>query len=289
MGSVYLAHDSQLHRNVALKVPRFGTADSAMHVERFYREARAMATLRHPNLCAVHDVGQHQGIHFLTMDYVEGQDLAGVLKDTAAADALQVVDIIRKIALALAEAHQAGIVHRDLKPSNIMLDRRGEPMVMDFGLARREQQGEAGITHQGAIVGSPAYMPPEQVAGEGHAAGPTADVYSLGVVFYQLLCRRLPFEGTVGAVLAQVLTTRPGHPRTVRASMPGSRRSACAPWPARPATAIPPWETSWRLSSAGKARRRRKRRGCRGCSTISSLATAPATMNPRLAAVPPAG
>jgi serine/threonine protein kinase len=227
MGSVYLAHDTQLDRDVALKVPHFGTKDSALHVERFYREARAMATLRHPNLCAIHDVGQHQGTHFLTMDYVEGKDLAAVLKDPGAADALNAVEIVRKVALALSEAHQAGIVHRDLKPSNIMIDRRGEPIVMDFGLARRREKGEVGITLEGAIVGSPAYMAPEQVEGEGHAAGPAADVYSLGVVFYQLLCRRLPFEGTVGSILAKVLTTDPPRPSEHRPGVDAGLEAIC--------------------------------------------------------------
>src|SRR5262249_51381034 len=157
---VYLAHDRQLDRNVALKVPRFGKKDSDAHIERFYREARAMATLRHPNLCAVHDVGQHDEIHFLTMDYVEGKDLSDVLKDPQSADALNAAEIVRKVAMGLAEVHQAGIVHRDLKPSNIRIDRRGEPIVMDFGLARREQKGDAEITQLGTILGSPAYMSP---------------------------------------------------------------------------------------------------------------------------------
>jgi serine/threonine protein kinase len=227
MGSVYLARDTQLDRNVALKVPRFGTTDTSSRVERFYREARAMAMLRHPNLCAVHDVGQHQGIHFLTMDYVEGKDLAELLKDSQTAETLNAVEIVRKVALALSEAHQAGIVHRDLKPSNIMIDRRGEPIVMDFGLARREQEAEAGITQQGTLVGSPAYMSPEQVEGEAHSVGPTADVYSLGVVFYQLLCRRLPFEGAVASVLAQVLTRDPLPPSQYRPGVDAGLEAIC--------------------------------------------------------------
>ncbi|HEX5271577.1 MAG TPA: serine/threonine-protein kinase [Gemmataceae bacterium] len=227
MGSVYLAHDTQLDRDVALKVPRFGKGDGGSHVERFYREARAMATLRHPNLCGVHDVGQQDGLHFLTMDYVEGRDLADWLKDARAADSLDAVEIVRKVALALGEAHQAGIVHRDLKPSNVMIDRRGEPIVMDFGLARRDQKGEAEITQRGAIMGSPAYMPPEQIEGDPHAVGPTADVYSLGVMFYQLLCRRLPFEGAVLAVLAQVLTEEPKRPSLHRPGIDAGLEDIC--------------------------------------------------------------
>jgi serine/threonine protein kinase len=226
MGSVYLARDTQLDRNVALKVPRFGN-DQSVHIERFYREARAMATLRHPNLCAVHDVGQQDGIHFLTMDYVEGKNLSEWLNDSKAADALNAAEVIRKVALALAEAHQAGIVHRDLKPSNIMIDRRGEPIVMDFGLARREQKGEAEITQLGAILGSPAYMPPEQIQGDPHSVGPTADVYSLGVVFYQLLCRRLPFEGTMVSILAQVMLDDPLRPSQHRQGLDAGLEAIC--------------------------------------------------------------
>ena len=231
MASVYLAHDTQLDRDVALKIPHFRKTESPQHVERFYREARAMAMLRHPNLCAVHDVGQHNGVHFLTMDYVEGKTLSELLAPDQAgivqADTLNAVDLVRKVALALNEAHQAGIVHRDLKPSNIMIDRRGEPIVMDFGVARLDHKGEAGITQEGAILGTPAYMSPEQIQGEAHAAGPTADVYSLGVVFYQLLCRRLPFEGPVTAVLAQVLMDDPPPPSRFRPGVDAGLEAIC--------------------------------------------------------------
>jgi serine/threonine protein kinase len=227
MGAVYLAHDTQLDRHVALKVPRFGRDESPELVDRFFREARSMATLRHPNLCAVYDVGDHEGTYFLTMAYIEGRDLSEVLKEPARADAPPPVSIVRKVAQALGEAHHAGVVHRDLKPSNIMLDRRGEPVVMDFGLARRDRQGEAEITQTGAIVGTPAYMPPEQIEGGHQSVGPPADVYSLGVIFYQMLCGRLPFEGNVTTVLAQVLTKSPPPPSSFRGDVDEQLEAIC--------------------------------------------------------------
>ncbi len=212
MGVVYLAHDSQLDRNVALKVPHFDRDENPDVIDRFYREARAMGTLNHPNLCSVYDVGEHDGLHFLTMAFIEGEELSALIKDPQKSEKLNVADIVRKVALALEEAHQAGLVHRDLKPSNIMIDRRGEPVVMDFGLARRNRQGEAEITQNGAIVGTPAYMSLEQIQGDAQHIGPAADIYSLGVIFYQMLAGRLPFEGTVTSILTQVIGNEPKPP-----------------------------------------------------------------------------
>lgn len=213
MGAVYLAHDAQLDRRVALKTPRFGAAQPEM-IDRFFREARAMAMLRHPHLCPIYDVGEHQGVQFLTMAYIEGRTLAAILADQESLRRLDVVDMLRKLAMALSEAHAAGVIHRDLKPANIMIDHRGEPMVMDFGLARREGAQEAQLTRAGSVVGTPAYMAPEQLAG-GEATA-ASDVYSLGVILYQLLCGRLPFEGDLLAVLARILTEDPPHPRELR-------------------------------------------------------------------------
>jgi serine/threonine protein kinase len=227
MGSVYLARDKQLDRNVALKIPRFDKKDAAAHVERFYREARSMATLQHPNLCAIHDVGQYDGIHFLTMDYVEGKELSDWLKNPQTAGSLNAVAIVRKVALALGEAHQAGIVHRDLKPSNIMIDRRGEPIVVDFGLARQVRSGAASLTQQGESLGTPAYMPPEQISGDLDAIGPCSDVYSLGVILYELLAGRLPFTGDVMAILSQVLLDEPRPPSAYRQGVDAGLEAIC--------------------------------------------------------------
>jgi serine/threonine protein kinase len=266
MGSVYLAHDRQLDRNVALKVPRFRKKDHGIQAERFYREARAMAMLRHPNLCAVHDVGEQDGVLFLTMDYVEGKNLADWLKDAQAAHSLNAVDLVRKVALALSEAHQAGIVHRDLKPANIMIDRRGEPVVMDFGLARRQQAGDARLTQTGSIIGSPAYMAPEQVRSDLEAMGPGCDVYSLGVILYELLTHRLPFTGDVMAVLSQVLVDDPPPPSKFRPDLDAGLEAICLKAMSRLpqsryqsmhelATALDSWQTAPALEKA-RARRR---------------------------------
>jgi serine/threonine protein kinase len=209
MGTVYLAQDSQLDRRVALKVPHFSPDDGPDVKERFFREARAAATIEHPNICPVYDVGEMNGIHYLTMAYIEGRSLADLLRSGKPLPERQVAVLVRKLALALAEAHGRGIVHRDLKPSNIMINQRGEPVIMDFGLARQLNQEDSRLTQQGALLGTPAYMPPEQVNGEVEALGPNCDIYSLGVILYELLSGQVPFKGTVASILAKVLTEEP--------------------------------------------------------------------------------
>src|SRR5262245_16124067 len=137
MGAVYLARDTQLEREVALKVPRFGNDAGPKAQDRFHQEARAAATMHHPNICPIHDLGQNDRIHYLTMAFIEGQLLADWIRAGKPLSARQIAALVRKLALALREAHQKGVIHRDLKPSNVMVDRRGEPIIMDFGLARR--------------------------------------------------------------------------------------------------------------------------------------------------------
>jgi predicted Ser/Thr protein kinase len=157
MGAVYLAQDTQLDRPVALKMPHFDSGDGPQVLERFFREARAAATLQHANICPLHDVGQIDGTPYLTIAYIEGKSLAAFAASrplTSRQSAL----LVRKLALALQEAHKRGVIHRDLKPENVMIDRRGEPIIMDFGLARRTRGQDTRLTQQGSLLGTPAYF-----------------------------------------------------------------------------------------------------------------------------------
>jgi Protein kinase domain/3-keto-disaccharide hydrolase/Caspase domain len=223
MGAVYLAHDEQLDRQVALKVPSF-PANDADAMERFLREARAAATLSHPNLCPVYDVGQIDGTHYMTMSYVEGQSLAD--RARAGLTPQETTTLVRKVALALHEAHARGVIHRDLKPANIMVTPRGEPVVMDFGLARRANR-DVRLTQSGTVLGTPAYMSPEQVEGDVEAMGPASDVYSVGVILYELLTGRVPYQGSLGQVMSQILAAKPAPPTTLKPGVDAKLEAIC--------------------------------------------------------------
>jgi serine/threonine protein kinase len=209
MGTVYLAHDTELDRRVALKVPHAG-AGSARLAEQFQREARAAAALNHPNVCPVHDVGQVDGVPYLTMAYVEGEPLSALVRSGGPVPPARAGALVAAVARALGHAHEHGVVHRDLKPSNILMDRAGRPVVTDFGLARRVNVDST--TANGMLAGSPVYMAPEQIAPGGEPVGPGCDVYALGVVLYELLTGRPPFDGTLNEVLARALHDAPVPP-----------------------------------------------------------------------------
>src|SRR5262249_41827182 len=162
------------------------------------------ANVHHPNICPVYDVGEINGTPYLTMAYLEGQSLAQLLKGRPL-PVRQAAGLVSKLALALQEAHDRRVVHRDLKPSNVMIDQRGEPVILDFGLAHRLCPGEVRLTRSGQPLGTPAYMAPEQVGGV-RGMGPACDVYSLGVILYELLTGRVPFEGSLAEVLGQIVT-----------------------------------------------------------------------------------
>jgi formylglycine-generating enzyme required for sulfatase activity/predicted Ser/Thr protein kinase len=227
MGTVYLALDTRLDRQVALKVPRLDPADGPEVLQRFLREARLAATLQHPNICPVHDVDQIDGVHYIAMGYLDGRPLSDLIDPDRPLPQHQAAALVRRLAKALQEAHARGIVHRDLKPSNVMITRRGEPVVMDFGLARRMSAEESRLTGGSRPLGTPAYMPPEQFSGGEGAVGTAWDVYSLGVIFYELLTGRLPFEGPPVAVIGQVLTREPPPPSKLRPGLDLALEAIC--------------------------------------------------------------
>jgi hypothetical protein len=210
MGTVYLAHDPHLDRLVALKVPQLQFEGSPVLLERFLREARAAATLTHPNICPVYDAGQADGVPFLAMGFVEGRPLSELARGHQLPERA-VAAIVRQLALAMQHAHDKGIIHRDLKPANVMIAPNNQPVVMDFGLARKvvSSEAETRLTQAGAIMGTPAYMSPEQVKGDLAAIGPASDIYSLGVILYELLAGRIPFMGPVGVVMVQIALDPP--------------------------------------------------------------------------------
>ncbi|MBT4867255.1 MAG: protein kinase [Planctomycetaceae bacterium] len=228
MGAVYLAFDSRLHRDVALKVPKFAKADGTGPIERFYREARLAATLSHPSICPVYDIGEADGTRYIAMAYIEGRPLTDYIRSDKPQPVKHIAKTVCRVAMAVQEAHEHGVIHRDLKPDNIMIDENRKPVIMDFGLARRLfKEGEDRLTHSGALVGSPAYMSPEQV--DGNPAGITSlsDIYSLGVVLYELLTGVRPFRGYVGAVMGKILHEQPQPPSELRADVDAKLESIC--------------------------------------------------------------
>jgi serine/threonine protein kinase len=193
MGSVYLAQDLKLDIKVALKMPRPEILGHPKLRERFYREARAAARLVHPGLCWVIDVGQVEDTHYLVMRYVSGTPLSRYRN----LNHVEAAMLVRNIARAMAAAHREGVVHRDLKPSNIIVTPEGEPVVIDFGLALLIDDDPTRVTEPGVRLGTPRFMPPEQLLGVPEEIGPRSDIYSLGCVLYKLLTGQHPFESSI--------------------------------------------------------------------------------------------
>lgn len=215
-GSVYLGFDEKLQRQVAIKVPRQFLADPK-EKERFQREARTAAALDHQHIASIYEVGEENGRPFIVSAYVDGVSLDKWVK-TQQLRHEAVVRLIISIGSAIRCAHESGVVHRDIKPSNIMIDVTGKPVVMDFGLAKHLD--EQSLSIDGKLLGTPAYMSPEQAKGESRTVDTAADIYSLGVVLYELLTGELPFRGTTQMVLGQVIHDDPPNPRKLRGDIP---------------------------------------------------------------------
>jgi eukaryotic-like serine/threonine-protein kinase len=218
-GQVFKAIDTELDRPVAVKVLRGGAGASREDIDRFLREARSAARLRHPGIVAIHATGQApDGSPFLVEEFVHGSTLAGLVKD-GPLDSRRAAELVAALADALAYAHAHGVVHRDVKPSNVMVDPDGHPHLMDFGLAKRETD-EPPETVEGQVLGTPAYMSPEQARGESRRVDGRSDVYSLGVVLYELLTGERPFRGNRRMLLLQVLEDEPRPPHRLNDRVP---------------------------------------------------------------------
>ncbi len=224
MGSAWKAWDSRLRRNVTLKLPR-NRSMAENDLRRFLREGQSGAQLQHAQLASVHDVGRDGDIYYLVANYVEGQNLREfVLRRRPTF--LETATLSAEIAEALHHVHAKGMIHRDLKPANIIVDSSGSPHIIDFGLAKFLDD-DYDLTMHGELVGTPAYMSPEQANGNAAQVSYKSDIYSLGVILFELLTGDCPFEGDRESVIRQILVREPARPRTIKRTIPWDLETIC--------------------------------------------------------------
>jgi serine/threonine-protein kinase len=226
MGVVYKARQKGLNRLVALKMLLAGTHASAEQLLRFNTEAEAVARLQHPNIVQIYEVGQHEGLAFFSLEFVDGHSLAHKLGGNPQPPR-QAAQMIMVLARAMHYAHENGIVHRDLKPANVLLTSSGVPKITDFGLAKR-LEGDSSQTKSGTLMGTPSYMAPEQARGDVRQVGPSADIHALGAILYELLTGRPPFvSANMMDTIMQVLRNDPVPPSHLQAKVPPDLETIC--------------------------------------------------------------
>jgi WD40 repeat protein/predicted Ser/Thr protein kinase len=223
-GTVFLAHDPELDRLVAIKMPHARHTQNLNARERFRREARSAAHLHHPGIVEIYSVEQDGDLPFIVYEYVAGTTLTQYVESTAPTFR-KIAELVRDVARALEFSHSRGVVHRDVKPANILVDTNGIPRLADFGLARRAD--DIKVTVDGQILGTPAYMSPEQASGDQNKIGEASDIYSLGVVLFVLLTGDLPFRGKVQMVVQQVINDFPRNPRSLNDAVPLDLETIC--------------------------------------------------------------
>src|SRR5947208_7330689 len=225
-GVVFRARQKSLNRTVALKVISLGQWASTAHLKRFRREAEAAASLDHPSIVPIYEVGEREGACYFSMKFVEGGQLDEVVK-RAPISIRQAAELIAKVARTVHYAHEHGILHRDIKPGNILLDTKGEPLLTDFGLARLVE-AESTVTRTKEVMGTPSYMAPEQAMGNNAAVSNATDVYGLGAVLYQLLTDHPPFAGgTTYETIKLLRDTEPRPPRLLNPKIDRDLNTIC--------------------------------------------------------------
>jgi serine/threonine protein kinase len=226
-GVVYKGHDPKLKRDVAIKVLNRDALHSTMAVERFRREAQVVAQLHHNQIVPVYELGEHEDSHYIASRFVPGKTLADLIPDEGMG-AIEAVGLVLQLLEALTYAHKMNVLHRDVKPANAIVDPKGQLYLMDFGLAGWVGQTDGRATQDGAVMGTPAYMPPEQARGDIHQVRETADQYSAAVVLYELLTGHVPFEGASMVVLLHnVISTPPPQPSEFRADLDPQLEEIC--------------------------------------------------------------